>query len=89
MKRCSACGEEDSTVSDSREREDGCIRRRRKCDACGHRWTTIEVEIEDARINVAEYIDAALEEAKESLTEVLRKVKRTEAFIKQTRAKGK
>lgn len=39
--RCIKCGS-DSTVIDSRQ-NDKAIRRRRKCQGCGFRWTTLEV----------------------------------------------
>lgn len=39
--RCPACQHEDSRVVDSRESGDG-IRRRRSCQACGHRFSTVE-----------------------------------------------
>ena len=41
MKYCEKCGC-DSYVTDSRITEYG-IRRRRQCENCGHRWSTIEV----------------------------------------------
>lgn len=45
--RCPFCGKDQDRVVDSRSREDGTlIRRRRFCEACGRRFTTIE-EIED------------------------------------------
>ena len=41
--RCPFCGHEDSQVKDSRPTEDnGAIRRRRQCEACGARFTTFE-----------------------------------------------
>lgn len=41
--RCPSCSIEDSKVLDSRPVEDGrAIRRRRECNACGHRFTTYE-----------------------------------------------
>lgn len=39
--RCPACHHEDSRVVDSRESGEG-IRRRRACQACGHRFSTVE-----------------------------------------------
>jgi transcriptional repressor NrdR len=38
---CPMCGESDNTCIDSRPIENG-IRRRRECNACGHRWNTYE-----------------------------------------------
>jgi transcriptional repressor NrdR len=50
--RCPNCGHADTAVVDSREAEDGqSIRRRRKCDKCGERFTTRE-RSESARIQV-------------------------------------
>lgn len=41
--RCPFCRHEDSRVVDSRDAEDGqAIRRRRSCQRCGRRFTTIE-----------------------------------------------
>jgi transcriptional repressor NrdR len=41
--RCPFCGHEDTQVKDSRPTEDnGAIRRRRQCTACGARFTTFE-----------------------------------------------
>jgi transcriptional repressor NrdR len=41
--RCSACGDLESKVIDSRQSDDGgTIRRRRQCLACGYRFTTFE-----------------------------------------------
>jgi len=41
--RCPFCAHEDSQVKDARPTEDnGAIRRRRQCEACGARFTTFE-----------------------------------------------
>ena len=41
--RCPFCGSDDTLVKDSRPTEDnGAIRRRRLCDSCGQRFTTVE-----------------------------------------------
>lgn len=41
--RCPSCGDDASRVVDSRTADDGiAIRRRRACQACGHRFTTFE-----------------------------------------------
>ncbi len=41
--RCPFCGHDDSQVKDSRPTEDNsAIRRRRQCEGCGGRFTTIE-----------------------------------------------
>lgn len=40
---CPACGAHDTKVIDSRPAENGVsIRRRRRCETCGHRFTTYE-----------------------------------------------
>lgn len=53
---CPACGSGDSRVieNDSRLGEVG-IRRRRQCNDCGHRRTTIEIPLEWERELVATY----------------------------------
>ena len=54
------CGHEDSQVKDSRPTEDnGAIRRRRQCEACGARFTTFE------RIQLRELIVVKSEGRKE------------------------
>lgn len=62
---CPACGAFRSSVVDSRRRLDS-IRRRRKCDACGEKWTTLEVnarlllkvrKIVNLLPSVKEYVD--------------------------------
>lgn len=40
--KCIYCNHTDSRVVDSRPTEDGAIRRRRECVACGRRFTTYE-----------------------------------------------
>lgn len=44
MKYCPKCGS-DSYVIDSRDKPYG-IRRRRQCENCGYKWTTLETRIE-------------------------------------------
>jgi len=39
--RCPTCGQPESRVIDSRASED-TVRRRRECEACGRRWSTLE-----------------------------------------------
>lgn len=39
--KCIVCKSDAHRVLDTTER-DNAIRRRRRCDRCGHRWTTIE-----------------------------------------------
>ena len=50
--RCPFCGHEDSQVKDSRPTEDAAaIRRRRSCNGCGQRFTTIErVQLRDLTV---------------------------------------
>lgn len=45
---CDKCGNEFSKIVDSRP-TDGGIRRRRICNICGHKWTTLEVVYEPKR----------------------------------------
>ncbi len=40
--KCSNCGSEKSKVTDSRDSAQDSIRRRRKCEDCGHKFTTYE-----------------------------------------------
>jgi hypothetical protein len=42
MIQCDVCGSRESTVTDTR-RTRNTIRRKRRCDGCGERWTTYEV----------------------------------------------
>lgn len=39
--KCGICSSEEHRVADTVEQDDA-IRRRRKCERCGHRWTTFE-----------------------------------------------
>lgn len=39
---CPACGGSETVVTDSRGTERGEVRRRRRCPACDHRFTTYE-----------------------------------------------
>jgi transcriptional repressor NrdR len=41
--KCRVCSSEGHRVLETAER-DNAVRRRRKCDRCGHRWTTWERE---------------------------------------------
>lgn len=51
--RCPKCGTDSDKVIDSRSARDGlAIRRRRACQACGHRFTTYE-EIQKTALRVA------------------------------------
>lgn len=43
---CPACNHTRNTVTDKRNNQDSSVnRRRRKCLNCGHKWSTIEVNI--------------------------------------------
>jgi len=42
------CQHTRTRVVDSRGKSDNCTRRRRECLDCLHRWTTIEMPIEEA-----------------------------------------
>lgn len=44
---CPECVSTDVKVIDSRCSPEGSYRRRRKCNACGHRWSTYEITQED------------------------------------------
>jgi transcriptional regulator NrdR family protein len=44
VRQCPRCGGPKSEVADSRD-EAGRLKRRRKCLACGHRWSTVEMPI--------------------------------------------
>ena len=45
-RQCKKCGEEESSVLDTREGVEGTIRRRR-CKRCGYIYRTIEIGIEE------------------------------------------
>lgn len=45
-RQCKKCGEEESSVLDTREGSEGTIRRR-KCKRCGYVYRTIEIKIEE------------------------------------------
>jgi hypothetical protein len=45
---CAKCGSGDNTVVDSRTLEFG-RRRRRRCQRCRHRWSTVEVPLDFAQ----------------------------------------
>jgi transcriptional repressor NrdR len=40
--KCPFCGAANTSVLESRTVEEGSIRRRRECDKCGKRFTTVE-----------------------------------------------
>ena len=55
---CPACESRRSLVKDSRPAPYG-IRRRRVCESCAHRWTTLEVRADEA--DKAVYMNALAE----------------------------
>lgn len=40
--KCPKCGREEGKVLDSRPFQENMIRRRRVCERCNHRWSTVE-----------------------------------------------
>ena len=50
--KCPQCQATKSEVTDSRPNRAG-LRRRRKCVACGHRWTTYEMTIAERAPRIA------------------------------------
>lgn len=46
--RCVKCGTKNCKTWDSRKiLDDRVVKRRRKCDKCGHRWVTYEFALSD------------------------------------------
>lgn len=65
--KCPACKGVDEFVIDSRDISEG-QRRRRECRTCGHKWTTLEMnmdEVQDMRTIIFKYhvIKGAIENA--------------------------
>lgn len=56
---CVACGVEGATVTDSRPSDLGRLRRRR-CDSCGHKWTTAETVVSERNMPIT--IDAMMKQ---------------------------
>lgn len=54
--KCRVCNSDEHRVLETAD-AGGAIRRRRKCDRCGHRWTTFE---RDESVTVTVDVDAAL-----------------------------
>jgi len=50
---CPKCKTSTTACTDTRARNDGKVRRRRECVTCGHRFSTIEVEIPDGVHNLS------------------------------------
>ena len=47
MLKCPKCGSENGHVVDSRPSENNTARRRRECNNCGFRFSTIEITIQE------------------------------------------
>ncbi|WP_431307165.1 hypothetical protein [Acidithiobacillus acidisediminis] len=41
------CQHEETKVVESRKKEDGRVCRRRVCEICGHRFSTVEIPVEE------------------------------------------
>ena len=65
--KCPNCGSDHSAVYDSRPRPSS-VCRRRECSACGHRWSTIELSIEEH--NALRRLYDIVQEAREILEAV-------------------
>lgn len=62
---CPSCHNDTTEVVDSRHADDFTIRRRRRCDKCGHRFTTFERA--DAHSKLEDDLDAAIAETDAAL----------------------
>ena len=95
---CPKCHQYNNKVDDSRDNTNMNIRvRRRRCDACGYRWHTAEICVEDVeelearRIKdpqnqykgVTNYLDTLLDEE----TDVLRELQGLKKKIQEVRTK--
>lgn len=80
---CAACGSQQSSVKDSRPRDDGCIRRRRACDDCGHKWTTVEVELSSYQASLDQESLEAMRVANRALKVAFNRMSKIEAFAQQ------
>ena len=63
----------DSGVLDSRMKQHGIIRRRRQCEDCKYRWSTVEVLVSETKFYNASHvanIERALETAQAHLTQL-------------------
>lgn len=49
--KCAYCGDLETKVVDSRDTEEGWVRRRRECEKCGKRFTTYE-KVESVKLTV-------------------------------------
>ena len=68
---CAAAGS--SRVIDSRPTREGGTRRRRVCSACKHRWSTIEVPLGEAPIDL-ERLHAKLQKLVSAMLELLAEI---------------
>lgn len=89
MSRCPqpGCSSDDVGVFDSRPAAEG-TRRRRKCNACGRRWTTYEVSAE-AYAAIAGMDPAALEAAARAValaSDTLERLRDQAALIREAQA---
>ena len=84
---CGACGSQTSSVMDSRPRDDGSIRRRRKCDDCGHRWSTVEVDLESYKTSLDNEAVEAMRVAHRALKVAFNRMNRVEALANKERAR--
>lgn len=66
------CGAIGGFVTDSRPTSTfgGAIRRRRQCEACGHRWTTFEIA--SAHIERFDYLEARIAQANTAMRSIAR-----------------
>lgn len=84
---CSVCGHASNRVADTRYVcENNTIRRRRKCQGCGHRWTTYEFAVELAPEQLMMKIATLKAEAcviKASADEILKLIKDIETNHKR------
>lgn len=80
---CPNCGSDQVGVFDSRPEPTG-RRRRKKCEPCGHRWTTLEMHMEAAKMALAGTLalrraDRLLADAAGHIQTVRSRLARTEA----------
>ena len=66
MMKCPYCATLESKVVDSRDTEEGSVRRRRECEKCGKRFTTYE-KVENIKLSVIKKDGRSEEYAREKL----------------------
>ncbi|MEK7611636.1 MAG: transcriptional regulator NrdR [Patescibacteria group bacterium] len=64
--KCPYCATLESKVVDSRDTEEGSVRRRRECEKCGKRFTTYE-KVENIKLSVIKKDGRSEEYAREKL----------------------